>query len=322
MNQWVMGIDLGATKVALGLVDPSERIVAREKLATDVERGPAQAVERMAQVIREMETAIPSRCGIAGIGVCSPGPLDHRTGVIIDPPNLTGWKNVPFQRMLSERVNTPVWLEHDAKASALGEFHYGAGRGAVSMTYIVVGTGVGAALILDGQLYRGPHNSAGEVGHITLDPRGEVCSCGSRGCVETFLSGPWLARRFQNAQERDQCPPESRPSGPITGELVARLARLGNPQAMEVLETAGEALGSAVASIAMLIDVDLYVIGSSVAKAGDLLLEPARRSVPRHAHRSVASRVRIIASELADDGPILGCAWLARQALSECASGG
>ena len=322
MNQWVVGIDLGATKVAMGLVDPSDRIVAHSKFPTDAERGPAAAADRMAQAIREMEAAIPSRCGIAGVGVCSPGPLDHRTGIIIDPPNLTGWKNVPFQRLLSERVNAPVWLEHDAKASALGEFHFGAGRGAASMTYIVVGTGVGAALIMDGQLYRGPHNSAGEVGHITIDPQGEWCSCGSRGCVETFMSGPWLARRFQKALDRENCPEDSRPSGPITGELVTRLAKLGNPLALEVLQMAGEALGTAIASIAMLIDIDLYVIGSSVAKAGDLLFEPARRAVPQHAHRSVASRVRIVASELADDGPILGCAWLARQALRECSDGG
>lgn len=322
MNRWVVGIDLGATKVALGLVDPSDRVIARCKFSTDVERGPALAVERMAQAIHEMEAAMPSQCGIAGVGVCSPGPLDHRTGIIIDPPNLTGWKNVPLQRMLSERVNVPVWLEHDAKASALGEFHFGAGRNATSMVYIVVGTGVGAALILDGQLYRGPHNSAGELGHIMLDPHGEVCSCGSRGCVETFMSGPWLARRFQIAMDRDNCPEDSRPSGPITGELVTRLAKLGNPLALEVLHGAGEALGAAIAFVAMLIDVDLYVIGSSVAKAGDLLFEPARRAVPHHAHVSVASRVRIVASELADDGPILGCAWLARQALCECSNGG
>ena len=181
------------------------------------------------------------------------------------------------------------------------------------MVYIVVGTGVGAAVIVDGQLYRGCHNTAGEVGHITIDPLGDPCSCGNRGCVETFTAGPALARRYREALEQAGVPAAEWPAGPISGELVTRLAGAGDPTAGQVMAVAGEALGTAIASLAMIMDIELYVIGSSVAKCGDILMAPARRALPRHCYRSVASHLRVVCSELGDDGPILGCGWLARQ---------
>jgi glucokinase len=215
--------------------------------------------------------------------------------------------------MLSDRLGLPVALEHDAKAAALGEHHYGAGRGERDMVYIVVGTGVGAALILDGKVYRGQRNSAGEVGHIAIQETGERCSCGNVGCVESFTSGPAIARAYRRALAAARSPERDDPIDAITTEAIAERGRTGEALAVEILAGAGEALGTAVATLAMILDVELYVIGSSVAKAGDLLLEPARRAVAHHAYHSVASRVRIVRSELEDDGPILGCGWLARQ---------
>ena len=235
--------------------------------------------------------------------------------MILDPPNLPGLHHTPFRQILSERLGIPVRLEHDAKAAALGEYYYGAGRGERSMVYIVVGTGVGAAIIADGELVRGVNNAAGEVGHITLDPEGDPCSCGSRGCVETFTAGPWLARRYQRALERAAKDPNPEGREAITGEMVANLAQGGDPLAVRVMTGAGEALGLAIAAIAMLLDIELYVIGGSVSKSGDLLIAPARKIVPRYSHASVGSRVRIVVTDLGEDGPILGCGWLARQAL-------
>jgi glucokinase len=312
MEPWVVGIDLGATKVAVGLISPQNEVVARRRFPTDVASGPGPAVARIAQAVSELAGHLPTGVRIGGLGICSPGPLDHRAGLLIDPPNLVGWRNVPLKQMLSHELKLPVYLEHDAKAAALGEYQYGAGRGARSMVYIVVGTGVGAAIIMDGKLHRGEHNSAGEVGHITIDPAGERCSCGSIGCVETFLAGPGLARAYRRALAQSSA---SSSEEVITGEMVARLAGQGDPLALQVMGRAGEALGTAVASLAMILDIDLYVIGSSVAKAGDLLLEPARRAVPRHAFSSVAAHVHIVGCALQDDGPILGCGWLARQGL-------
>ena len=174
------------------------------------------------------------------------------------------------------------------------------------MIFVVVGTGVGAAIILDGEIIRGEHNFAGEIGHITIDRHGERCHCGSIGCAELFMSGPSLARRYQLAH------PEAEN---ITGERVSQLAVEGDESAMQVMQDAGEALGVVVATLAMTLNIDLYVIGGSVAKSGDLLLAPARQAVPDYSFTSVGDTVRIVAAALDTDGPILGCAWLARQLL-------
>jgi glucokinase len=305
MSTWVIGVDLGATKVELGLVGPDDRIAARRRFPTQAHLGAESVVARIGEAVDELARALPAGAAIAGLGICSPGPVDHEAGVLLDPPNIQGLHHAPLRRMLADRLGVPVVLEHDAKAAALGDYYFGAGKGARSMVFVVVGTGVGAAIIVDGQLFRGGHNSAGEIGHTTLDPHGELCSCGNRGCVETFMSGPRLAQRYlRRAPEAGEG---------VTGEQVAQRATQGDVAAQGVMAEAGEALGTAVATMAMLMDVDLYVVGGSVAKAGDLVLEPARHAVPRHSFVSVAERVHILPTALGDDGPILGCAWLARQ---------
>jgi len=313
MSEWVIGVDLGGTKIELGLVDPQNHIVARERVTTGDDEGPQAVIERIARCVANLEKELPAGREVEALGICSPGPLDHQTGTLIDPPNIPGLHHTPLRQLLAQRLNMPVSLEHDAKAAALGDFYYGAGRDDQSMVYIVVGTGVGAAIIMDGELIRGMHNYAGEVGHITIDRDGDRCHCGTRGCVETFLSGPSLVRRYQRVLEVEG---KTEISQTITGELVAQRAALGDDQAAEVMRGAGQALGIAIASMAMILDIEQYVIGGSVAKSGDLLLGPARAIVPYYCFQSVASRVRIEATELAEDGPILGNAWLARQSIN------
>ncbi|MCP4400494.1 MAG: ROK family protein, partial [bacterium] len=150
---------------------------------------------------------------------------------------------------------------------------------------------------------------------MTMDRYGELCSCGSRGCVETFMSGPWLARRYQHAVTSGGWTSSVEHAQTVTGEGVARLAEQGEPLAIKIVVEAGEALGVAIASMAMMVNIDLYVIGGSVYKCGDLFLEPARKMVPHYSFQSVSAGVRIVATELDTDGPILGCAWQARQLL-------
>jgi glucokinase len=317
MHEWVIGIDLGGTKIDIGLVNPHDQITACRRIPTDGENGPQAVVERIARSVAELEKALPEGQQISALGICSPGPVDHQTGLLLDPPNLQGLHHTPLRQMLADRLHIPISLEHDAKAAALGDFYYGAGRDARSMVYVVVGTGVGAAIIVDGQVYRGEHNFAGEIGHSTMDRHGELCSCGSRGCVETYMSGPWLARRYQDALDRGGWTAPREDSQPITGEVVARMAKEGDPLALKILVEAGEALGITIATMAMILNIDLYVIGGSVAKAGDLFLDPARKMVPHYSFQSVSPQVRIVATELDTDGPILGCAWLARQAAGQ-----
>ena len=308
MLSWVIGIDLGGTKIEIALFDPQDQIAARKRIPTLAEQGPAAVVDRIAATIAELEAGIPGGERAAALGICSPGPLDHTKGTLIKPTNLPKFHNTPLQKLLSDRLGIPVSLEHDAKAAALGEFFYGTGRDESSMVYTVVGTGVGSAILLDGRLIRGMHNFAGEAGHSTVDRDGELCPCGSRGCVETYTSGPWLARRYLRAQPVSGEDPER-----MTGETVARLAGQGDPLAARIMQVAGKALGIMVATMAMILDIELFVFGGGVSRAGDLLFEPARSTLPRYAFESVSSRVHIVPTQLGDDGPLLGCCWLARQ---------
>ena len=315
MANWVAGIDLGGTKIEVGLIAPDNRILARKRFPTEDHLGPASVVARIAACLDELQAQLPGGERVAAVGVCTPGPVDHAAGTLIDPPNVPGLHHTPLAALLSDRLGVPVRIDHDAKATGLGEFHYGAGRGERSMVYVIVGTGVGIAIIADGQIYRGLHNSAGEFGHTTMDRFGAHCACGSRGCVETYMSGPWLARRYAAAQHGE--PPTLETLTTLGGQQIAELAAQGDPLAQRVISEAGEALGAAVATLAMTLDIDYFVIGGSVAHCGEMLLAPARRSAPHYSFKSVSARVRIVGTQLDTDGALLGCAWLARQALAE-----
>lgn len=303
MSDYVVGIDLGGSKSALALVAPDNTIVKRARLETG-NVSPEDLLVSYATVISDFKHHLSSKDEIKAIGLCAPGPLDHDKGIIINPVNLPKFLNTPFQAMLENYFGIPASIEHDAKAAALGEYHFGEGQGFESLIYIVIGTGVGAAIIIDGQLYRGVKNFAGEFGHTTLDRYGERCHCGSRGCFETYMSGPSLTRRYETLTAET-----------IEGAKVAERAQTGEEAATKVMTDAGEALGIAVASMAMHFDIERYIVGGSVAKAGDVLLEPARAIIPSYSFKTVAPRVSLVKTKLEEDAALLGCAHLARQTL-------
>jgi glucokinase len=301
-------VDLGGTKIDIGVIAPDNQIVARARIPTHNEQGGAAVVERIARVIDEFRRDLPAGARLQALGICTPGPVDHIEGKLLTLVNLPGLSHAPLRQLLADRLGIPVRLEHDAKAAALGDFHYGAGRGARSMTYIVIGTGVGAAIILDGQLYYGEGNAAGEVGHITIDRDGEMENSGVRGAVQRYTSGPNLARRYSEAMLTTTAPDGE----PITGEYVATRALEGDPVALRLIQEAGEALGIAVASMAMILDIETNVIGGGVARLGDVLLTPARLAMLRYSFSALGARVKIVATALGDAGPLLGCAYMAR----------
>ncbi len=297
----VVGIDLGGSKIALGLVNAENRILARRRIDTAAEAGLDSVITRIVEQVDSLRGELPGGQDIAAVGIGAPGPVDHIRGDLLTLVNLPGISNTPFRRALSQRLGKPVALDHDAKVAALGEFHFGAGSQRESMIYIVIGTGVGAAIIYAGQLIYGESNTAGESGHMTVDPNGHPCHCGSRGCLEAYASGPALSRQYAAATGLQ-----------ITGAQLSQRALAGDSAALQVLGEAGTALGIAVASLAMTLNIELFVIGGSVAQAGDLLLQPARETLPAYAFAAVAARVQLQASQLGEDGAILGAAWLAR----------
>jgi glucokinase len=297
-KEWFLGIDLGASSYKCGLITPEWSIFARCEAPTRALEGPIQAADRIAASARELLSRLPADGIVKRVSICSPGPIERRTGMIVDPPNLTGWRDVPFASMLTERLNLPVSLEHDAKSSALGEFHFGAGRGSNSMCLIIVGTGIGAAMIVDGKLLRGEQNAAGEVGHFTVNLDGPICTCGSQGCVEAYAGGPAIMSAYMYATRKKV----------DSAEEIVRFAHAGDEIAKRVFERAGRALGAGIATIAMAMDISTFVLFGSVIKAGELLLTPARAAVPRYSYASIATRVRILVGELGNDAGILGAA--------------
>lgn len=311
MSYWVVGVDLGASKVAMSLVNPADGLAASRRFPTNAHLGPEQAAANIVQAVRDMEAETGARAKAIGIG--SPGPVDHANGMIVAPPNMPTWRDVPFRQMIAGATGVPVSIEHDAKAAALGELHAGAGkaRGARDLAYVIVGTGVGAAIIIDGQLFRGRHDSAGEIGHVTIDRNGLPGSSGVLGCVESFTSGPYLAVQYER---RGGVAPAN---VTLNGESIVRLAAHGDAIANAVLDDAGDALAAGVSIIAMLMDIDLYVIGGSVAKAGERLLAPARAALPKYCYTHVAKRIEIVETPLHESGAILGCAWQARELIAK-----
>jgi len=298
---WVIGIDLGGSKIALGLVSPDDQILSRRRIDTDADEGVESVTARISAQVDSLILDLPGGETIAGVGIGAPGPVDHVSGDLHTLVNLPGISNTPFRKILHEKLSLPVKLDHDAKVAALGEFHFGAGRDRDSMIYIVIGTGVGAAIIYEGSLIYGESNSAGESGHMTVDPNGRLCHCGSRGCLETYTSGPALARQYALAQGET-----------ITGAEVTRRAAAGDAAALRVLREAGRALGIAIASMAMTLNIEQFVIGGGVASAGDLLLDPARESLKDYCFESVAARIKVTASSLGEDAALLGAAFMAR----------
>ena len=299
---YAIGIDLGGSKIALGLVSPAHEILARRHIDTDADQGLHSVIERIAREVDALKAELSRGDAVAAVGIGSPGPVDHISGDLLTLVNLPGISNTPFRRVLQERLALPVVLDHDAKVAALGEFHFGAGRERESMIYIVIGTGVGAAIIYQGALIYGESNSAGESGHMTVDPNGHLCHCGSRGCLETYTGGPALAKHYAHASGEE-----------VSGADVTRRAQVGDSFALDVLQSAGRALGIAIATLAMTLNIELFVIGGSVSQAGELLLEPARHSLQGYSFKAVSARVKVAASRLGGDAPILGAAWMARR---------
>ncbi len=299
-EHWQIGVDLGGTSFKCGLISPEYKIVARNHAPTHALAGPEQAAERIAEHVRALLKALPVRAQVSALGICSPGPLDPLTGTLIEPPNL-GWRDVPFARMVSERVGMPVTLEHDAKAAALGEYHFGAGRGSDAMALIIVGTGIAAGIILNGQVYRGAHNSAGEIGHITVDVDGPICRCGSNGCVEIYASGPGIISAYEYAAH----------TRVDSAEVIAQAAERGDENARRVFARAGRALGAGMASLAMVMDISTFVMFGGVMQAGAFVLEPTAQALKHYSYQSVGSRARIVLAELGSDAGILGAAWRA-----------
>ena len=290
----VAGLDFGATHLSIFLADLSARILDETEIELNITRGPVTCLAEADRLLHERLTKVNlSLPDILAIGVGVPGPIVTEAGMVLSPPIMPGWDQYPIRDELEKRWERPVSLNNDAELGALGEWAAGAGRGEGNLAYIKVGTGIGAGLLLDGQIYRGVTGSAGEIGHLTMDENGPVCTCGNHGCLEAIAGGRAIALQAQEAVRKGKRTQMAaiQPVESISVREVAAAARLGDLLAQQILAKAGTHIGIAIAGLVNLFNPGMIVIGGGVARTGDLLLEPMRQAVQR---RSLAASTRVV----------------------------
>lgn len=308
-----LGIDLGGTKIAAGLVTLQGQIVHKGRRWTKGEEGPQKVLERIFLLVEDLlQEAKVEKDQIAGVGLGVPGIVDWRRGLIRELTNLPGWQEVNAGEIFAARFGWPVALDNDANAAALGEYLFGSGRGADPMFYLTVSTGIGGGLILDGSLVRGAGGVAGEVGHLVLDPQGRLCRCGNRGCWETISSGTAIAREARRRLDQGEksLVKELAGDGTLKAEHVFKAQELGDPMAQEIIQRAMFYLGLGVANVANTLNPARIVIGGGVAQAGEALFGPVRQLVKRLGF-GPAAQTEIVPAALGEEAGIVGAAALA-----------
>jgi glucokinase-like ROK family protein len=292
----VIGIDMGATHLGMILSDFSAHIIDEIEMPFCVIDGPAKCLEIIDfQVHNLLERNHLKLDQIVSIGIGVPGPVVEELGLVSSPPIMPGWSDYPIRSHLVDLWKCNVSVGNDANFGALGEWAYGAGRGEENLAYIKVGSGVGAGLLLHGQIYRGTTGCAGEIGHITIREDGPRCSCGSYGCLESMAGGNAVAQRAReavNAGRRTKLA-SIMPLEKITARDVAATARAGDLVAQQIITASGNYLGIAIASLVNLFNPGMIVVGGGVAEMGDLLLDPIRQAVRERSLRSAGESVRV-----------------------------
>lgn len=310
-----IGVDLGATKIAAGLVSNVGAILARRKTGTGSGEGPEAVADRLAGLISDLiqqaqHEDLPRPTGL-GVGVA--GLIDHDAGVVISSPN-AGWSQMPLRDLVAARVPlTPVVVDNDGNCAAIGETWVGAAAGYRHVACLTLGTGVGGGLVLDGRIYRGAHGVGAEVGHLVVAADGELCSCGGRGCLEAYASGTAVARM---ARSRLESKPGTTStlrgirSDELRAEDVTEAAAAGDTLAREVLAEAGRMLGCGLTSLVHLLEPELVVVSGGLAEAGDMILAPARAELRRRAFPASVQHVKVLPAKLGNDAGMVGAAAL------------
>lgn len=311
-----LGLDIGGTKLAAGVVGADGTVHSFLVTPTLVQEGVQAVLARLFDLghkAMDESGVAPER--IAAVGIGCGGPLDPEAGVLLCPPHLPGWVDVPITRLTQDRYGLPVVLDNDATAAAAGEHRFGAGRGTRHMIYLTVSTGVGGGVVVDGRTYRGAAGNGGELGHVTVDRHGRHCrGCGRTGCLEAYVSGTSIAERAREAvaeAEAAGVPTALSACSPLTAADVSREAAAGDVVATQVWVATTQVLACGVTSLVNVFEPELVVLGGGVTRAGEQLLAPVRRIVAERAMGPAARAVRVVASGSADRVGVLGAAAVA-----------
>lgn len=309
MQEVVIGMDLGATKILYGVVTLTGEILWKNTISTNSEEGVESVLNRMTNSIQELVAGYEKTHNLKGIVVATPGPLSYPDSIVLNSPNLK-WEKVALRDELEKRLNRAVLVEKDTNVAALGEYYFGQNKKYKNLIYITVSTGIGGGIIINGHLYHGARGGAGEVGHLVVDPRGEICGCGRRGCLEAESSGTAIRNKAIRLN--------------IIGEgmgakEVAQMAGKGHEQAQAILDEAVDYLAQGIASLVNIFNPQAIILGGGVMEGlQDLWLERLREQVYDSCFPLNAQDLRIQVTKLGNDIGLYGCAALMLEQITAC----
>jgi len=313
-GRWTVGVDFGGTNVKAGLVSPAGRVVATRLLSSKAVGRPARFVEGLGEAVEDLARSVGSRPDkLRGVGVGAPGQVDAERGVVLSLVNVPGWRRVPLRRLLERRLGCRCAVDNDANLFALGEFTFGAGRGAQCLVCLTLGTGLGGGIIVNGALYRGASGAAGEPGHMVIDPDGPRCGCGVKGCLEAHVGAAALVRMGRRAIRQGAEPLRTlvrKAGGRLTPALLGQAARQGDAAARRIWVEFGRSLGIGLGNMVNLLNPDRIVLGGGVAGAWALFYPTLIRTVRAQALEVSARAVGIVRARLGDHAGIVGAAVL------------
>jgi len=310
-ERYVIGIDLGGTNIKGALLDFQGKIIEKYEIATLANGGPEVVAGRIVQVAKILMK--DQKGEIAGMGVGVPGQPDQANGTVIFAPNLR-WRNVPLIPILKVSLDFPMFLENDGNTAALGEKWCGAGRGAVNMAAITIGTGIGCGIIINGRLYRGSGGAAGEISHTVVLPDGPQCNCGKRGCLETLAAAPALVRQGRIAIDQGRTTSLTAVEN-LEAKDIFMAAKNGDTVALEIIKEMTYYLGMGLANLINILNPDLIAIGGGVSRAGELLFKPLREAALANSLEALARVAKIVPAQLGNDAGSIGAGAVALQEL-------
>jgi len=308
-HQYLLGVDIGGTKVNIGIVDIHGRVVAKRKIPTECEKGYRQIIQNIAENIHMLlkENGF-SKLQIKSAGFGIPGTTDPQTGMVGFAPNLD-WRNVPFRELMNKELNMDVFMAQDTQAAAFAECLFGAGHGSRSIVCVTLGTGIGCGIIIDGNIYRGNLSCEGEIGRIIVKYNGRKCSCGRKGCLEAYATGPSLARDARKRIKNHEEVAADKEIG-LTAKDVYLLAEKGDSIALKLIEKQVEYIGIAFVNVLNLLSPEKIIISGGMCKEDKLLIEPLKAFVKANGYSMSAENVKIEKAELGEDAPMIGAAML------------
>ena len=314
----VIGVDIGGTKVAAGLVDPSGEILCHNRNPMVCNDGAENGLAAVTKAIETASAQAVSAAGkhnlIRGVGICSPGPLDPKTGVVINPPNLPCWRNFPLAAEVAHIYRVRVKVDNDANAAGLAETLWGAGRGYQNVFYVTLGTGIGTAILINGRIYHGRTGAAAEGGHMSIDYKGPRCGCGKPGCIEVLAAGPAIARRARAKLENGRSSSLLDLAGGkierVTSEMVGQAAATGDAAASEVLQETVELLSFWFGNIVDLLEPDVMIVGGGVASLLKPFLGEIKDRLPGCCVNQRCKEIPLVSARYGEDAGIAGGAAL------------